>query len=327
MGHKLNFTEQSIVRLPLVSVVVPVYNAAKFLTETLNSILCQTYKQIEVIAVNDGSTDSSRDILKEFSGRIHWIDQENYGVAIARNVGIAHSRGNFVAFCDADDIWFPEKIECQMDLMHRHPDVGVVGGLLENIDELGRKIEPCLCYLDLYNKPINLRQILLMEGNVNGIDMSTAIIRKNVLEKIQGFDPEHKHLKAEDYDFWIRISNQTKFYLPYEYFGQYRVLRKSRSHGSLRKEYSAQFQILQMYRNEYSLENYNIRKAKIYSEWAESSFVVGEKHAWKLQAKAMKLHPANLYHQVRFGWGLIKHMVKSLVRPFQGNIGFRKDIG
>lgn len=325
MSHNLDTTPYISERFPLVSVIVPVFNAEKFLRETLESILCQTYRPTEIITVDDGSTDSSPDILREYADRIHCIHQENQGVGVARNVGVEHSVGSYVAFCDADDIWFPEKLKSQMEIVNRHPCIGVVGGFMEDIDELGRPLKSCHRPLKLHDKPMKLQQAFLMEGNM--ICLSTALIRKDVFSSIGGFQAGRHDIKAEDFDLWIRLSRNTQFYLSSKCMGQYRILKKSRSHGSLRKEYGAQFQLLRMYRSEYTPENYNVRKAKIYSEWAESSFVEGESHAWKLQVKAMKLHPANLYHQVRFGRGLVKNLVKRLLRLFQGNTGFRKDIG
>jgi glycosyltransferase involved in cell wall biosynthesis len=314
----------SLARFPLVSVIVPVYNAAKFLRETLESILGQTYTTFEIIAVNDGSTDSSLKILEEYAHQIQCIHQENQGVAIARNVGVEWSLGSYVAFCDADDIWFPRKLEWQMDIVKRHPCVGVVAGFMEKIDELGRTLDSGQKPSDLYDQPRNLKQVLLMEGNLIG--MSTSLIRKEIFQEIGGFQPGNKDLKAEDYDLWIRAAGKTKIYLSSKYVGQYRVLKHSRSHGSLRKEYGAQFQLLRMYRNEYSSDSYKIRKAKIYAEWADSSFFQGESHAWKLQKKAITLHPTHLSYYFRFGGELIKMKLKRILRNFQEMISFRKDM-
>ncbi len=325
MSNTLDSATYTIKKLPLVSVVIPVFNAAKFLRETLESILCQTYRQIEIIAVNDGSTDSSTDILNEYAERVQCIHQANQGVAVARNVGVKKSLGSYVAFCDADDLWFPRKLEWQMEIVKRHPGVGVVGGFMEEIDEQGRILESYQRHLDLYDKPMNLKQALLMEGNL--ISMSTSIISKGVFEGIGGFQHGRKDIRAEDFDLWIRASEETEFYLPSQYMGQYRVLKNSRSHGSLRKEYGAQFQLLRIYRGEYSPEHYKIRKARIYAEWAESSFFEGERNAWKLQSKAIKLHPAHISYCIQFGWKNFKHLLKRIFRILPGNIGFHKDMG
>ena len=325
MSNNPESSEGAIGTIPLVSVVIPVYNAAKFLRETLESIVCQTYRRMEIIAVNDGSTDLSRKILQEYSDRIQCIDQRNHGVAVARNVGVSHSQGSYIAFCDADDVWFPRKLEWQMEIAIKHPGVGVIGGLMEEIDEFGRTFKARQCPLDLYDKPINLKQVFLMEGNVDGVSMSTSVIKKNIFEKIQGFETEHTNLKAEDYDLWIRASGETQFYMPSKNVARYRVLKSSRSHGNLRKEYEGQFQLLRIYRKEYSAEKYKIRKAKIYAEWAESSFFEGEDLAWRLQAKAIKLHPTHRSYHIRLIREIVKKFLKRSFRNLPENVGVHKE--
>jgi glycosyltransferase involved in cell wall biosynthesis len=110
---------------PLVSVIVPVYNAAKYLDEAIESILIQTYPNMEVIAVNDGSTDESLHVLEKYNSRITIIDSTNKGTPAARNQGIRVSTGSYLAFLDADDIWYPEKLSVQMDVFDKNPDVAL----------------------------------------------------------------------------------------------------------------------------------------------------------------------------------------------------------
>lgn len=107
----------------LVSVIVPVYNAAKYLDEALNSVFGQTHLTLEVIAVNDGSTDDSLQVLTRYASRITIIDSVNKGTPAARNQGIQAAKGAYLAFLDADDLWHPEKLRTQMDLFDRVPDI------------------------------------------------------------------------------------------------------------------------------------------------------------------------------------------------------------
>ena len=109
----------------LVSVIVPVYNGERFLRESIESILNQQYKEIEIIIVDDGSTDSSSNIAKTFK-TIRYIYQDNLGPAAARNTGIDVSKGEFIAFLDSDDIWFPSKLSTQIDYLNKNPDTGFV---------------------------------------------------------------------------------------------------------------------------------------------------------------------------------------------------------
>ena len=108
---------------PLVSVIIPVYNGARHLRDCLESVFAQTYRPLEVIVVDDGSPDDSGAIAQSFP-EVRYLRQENQGVAIARNNGIAAARGEFYAFLDQDDIWTREKLRVQMEYLFDHPDVG-----------------------------------------------------------------------------------------------------------------------------------------------------------------------------------------------------------
>ena len=100
----------------LVSVVIPNHNGEKYIAECIDSVLSQTYKEIEIIVVDDGSTDESLEVLNGYSKRVRIISSMNYGVNHARNLGLLGSHGDFVAFCDSDDWWEPEKIARQIHL-------------------------------------------------------------------------------------------------------------------------------------------------------------------------------------------------------------------
>jgi len=108
---------------PLVSVIIPVYNGARYLRETLESVFAQTYRPIEVIVVDDGSVDDSGVIAQSFP-EVHYIRQANQGVAAARNNGIEAARGEYFAFLDQDDLWTPEKLKVQIDHLLSHPNLG-----------------------------------------------------------------------------------------------------------------------------------------------------------------------------------------------------------
>ena len=113
---------------PLVSVIIPVYNREKYLAEAIESVLAQTYRPIEVIVVDDGSTDGSADIAKRFGSPVRYYFQPNSGAGAARNRGIAVARGSFLAFLDSDDLWVEDKLTHQMAAFERHSDVDIVSG-------------------------------------------------------------------------------------------------------------------------------------------------------------------------------------------------------
>jgi len=108
---------------PLVSVIIPVYNAELYLEESIRSALEQTYRPFEILVVDDGSTDGSGSIARKFKEQIIYIYQSNQGVAAARNQGINKSSGKFLTFLDADDLWKPKKLSIQMKYMLDHPEL------------------------------------------------------------------------------------------------------------------------------------------------------------------------------------------------------------
>ena len=110
----------------LVSVIIPAYNCAKYIDEAVNSVLSQTYPYLEIIVVNDGSTDNTLQIIEKFKDRITIINQAQSGVACARNTGIKSANGDYIAFIDADDYWFKEKIQLQVSYLEKHGDMSAV---------------------------------------------------------------------------------------------------------------------------------------------------------------------------------------------------------
>ena len=109
---------------PLISVIIPAYNAQDFIQKALDSVLAQSYSHYEVLIVNDGSTDNTEALVKTYHDpRVKLISQSNGGLSNARNTGIKNAKGNYLAFLDADDYWIAEKLEKQIEILRRHPEV------------------------------------------------------------------------------------------------------------------------------------------------------------------------------------------------------------
>jgi len=113
-------------QMPLVSVIIPVYNCELYLAEALESVLAQTYRPIEIIVVDDGSTDGSARVVRDFNSTVRYFRQANSGAGAARNCGVDLSKGDFLAFLDADDIWSPEKLSLQMAAFGDNPGADIV---------------------------------------------------------------------------------------------------------------------------------------------------------------------------------------------------------
>ena len=173
---------------PLVSVIIPVYNHGRYLAETLDSVFAQTYSSIEVIVVDDGSTDDSAKIAQTYSS-LRYVYQTNQGAATARNMGVAASRGEFIAFLDADDSWKPEKLRFQVEYLTQHPEVGILATRVYQ-------------YFDsVVDIPPGFRADRLL-GKQPGMIPSTLMIRKTVFEQIGGFSPEW--VTSEDTEWLCR---------------------------------------------------------------------------------------------------------------------------
>ncbi len=190
---------------PLVSVVIPTYNRAGMICETIENVFQQTYRNIELIIVDDGSTDETLSKLRSFGDRIRWVAQENAGPAAARNRGIAIAKGEIIAFQDSDDSWHPTKIERQVSLLQRAGD-SVVCCLCNSVVELpGRVVR------SFENAPVNPP---IEEGiwvNVTEVLATRFIlfnqavaIRREVLARIGGFDESFR--LNEDMDLGLRLS-------------------------------------------------------------------------------------------------------------------------
>lgn len=200
---------------PLVSVVIPVYNGERYLRAALDSVLGQTHPAVEVVAVNDGSTDGSDAILTEYSERIHVVRQANAGVGQARNAGIRAAAGEFIAFLDQDDWWLPEKLQKQLPLFAADSAVGLVHAPVFYFDNAaGHPVEP----LNPHARPELLtgdclEQLLLC----NGIRNSSVVVRRSVLDQVGDCSPEIAGNTVQDYDLWLRIARVSRLaYVPEE---------------------------------------------------------------------------------------------------------------
>lgn len=193
----------------MVSVIIPTYNCAKYLPQTIKSVLNQSYKNLEIIVVDDGSTDDTEEILKPFLSNIIYIKKRHSGVSDARNLGIERAKGNFIAFLDSDDFWTPEKLEVQMDHFRNNPDVGLVYSSNCFIDEDGNElIVPQRVSKEGKYKMCRgwvFRRLLF----INFIPTSSVVAKTECLKKAGGFNPYFK--KSQDYDLWLRIARFCQF--------------------------------------------------------------------------------------------------------------------
>jgi glycosyltransferase involved in cell wall biosynthesis len=184
--------------LPLVSAVIVNHNYGRYLGESIESVLAQTYRRIETIVVDDGSTDNSLEVLRAYSNRIAVISQSNKGPSAARNAGIARSTGEWIAFLDSDDMWLPEKIGEQSQYFHDDA-VGIIFCGVEYIDDSGMVLGGSSDGT-LEKDPLGQ----LATFTYPPIGASTAVVRADCLRHVRGFD--EMLFCAEDLDLWIRVA-------------------------------------------------------------------------------------------------------------------------
>jgi glycosyltransferase involved in cell wall biosynthesis len=194
--------------LPLVSVIIPVYNRSEYVCEAIDSVLAQTYKNYEIVVVDDGSGSNVKQVLEPYFGKIKYFYQENKGLAAARNTGIKHSTGKYLAFLDDDDLFEPRKLEVQVEMLENNPEVGFVYSdcFVFDTDEPS---ELRLTLAEGRDKPRNeFARLFFMRPNVY---VPTFLVRRRSFEDAGLFDeilPQH-----EDGDMMLRIalSWQVKF--------------------------------------------------------------------------------------------------------------------
>ena len=226
---------------PKVSIVIPAYNAAEFLGRTIESVLAQDDSSYETIIVDDGSKDATPRVIEPYRDRVRYIRQDNGGPSRARNRGVQESAGKYIALLDADDLWLPDKLKSQVDLMENHPEVGFSFTDCVIVSKDGKPIArqfetkpvlaaiPVACFSN--DQRVFQGRVLNELVRQNFIITSSMMIRADCFEKVGMFD--ESLFSVEDYDFWLRLSR--------EFQGAYlnRILVKKIDHGeniSMRNE-------------------------------------------------------------------------------------------
>jgi len=197
-SHELDPASQGS---PLVSVVIPVYNCERFVGAAIESVLAQSYRPFEIIAVDDGSTDGTRDVLRSFAQHITVLTQPNKGVSAARNAGVQASRGRYVAFLDADDLWVADKLARQVSLLERHPSAVACYSDHSVIDGKGSTVSPTAALFGPRCSGVITKALLEFTVIVTP---SVLMARRSALDRT---GPFREGLRiAEDLNIWLRLS-------------------------------------------------------------------------------------------------------------------------
>jgi glycosyltransferase involved in cell wall biosynthesis len=252
---------------PLVSVVTATYNMGQYVPLAVQSVLEQTYKNIELIIVDDGSTDDTQAVLKPYLAdpRVKYIHQKNQGQTRAKNKGILESTGDYIAILDADDIWLPHKIQKQLPCFEISPDIGVVYTNVKLIDEKG----------DVLGIPQRSYFSGMVSGRLlvdNFVNLSSVMISRKCLNKVGIFD--ERYPMSIDYDLWLRISAYYEFYYVDDVTFYYRIWDGQMSHN-YKKRFECAIQIMNSFLEEHPtlVDKKTVREAWAHTYVSQGNYI------------------------------------------------------
>ena len=211
---------------PLVSVIIPNYNHARFVGDAIQSVLDQTYKNFEIIVVDDGSTDNSREVISQFGDKVQCIYQKNAGLSAARNTGIKASKGTLIGVLDADDMYEPEFLKTLVGVLRANPDADGVYCGYQFVDETNNLLP------QIENRPVSSDELYtaLLDGNF--FVPESIFLRRHVYDAVDLFD--EALWACEDWDVWLRATKKFKIFHSHEILTRHRILAGSMSTDSLR---------------------------------------------------------------------------------------------
>lgn len=220
--------------MPKVSVIIPSYNCAKYLPEALDSVLAQTFQDWEVIVINNGSSDNTQDVvqsyIQKFGQRLRYIYQENSGVSCARNAGIKIAQGKYLAMLDADDKWYPNRLEEGIKVIESGDDIGLVHARSMRMTETGEEIGS----VDRDPRYLTgwiFEHVFLRRGNIS---CPTVLLKKECCDKAGVFDEQLSMLGSEDRELWMRIAQKYRVVFIDKILSYYRVRQGSMSRNNER---------------------------------------------------------------------------------------------
>jgi len=188
----------------MVSIIIPTYNRARYIAETIESVLAQTYREIEIIVIDDGSKDNTGEVVKQFGDRVRYVWQQNSERAVSRNNGLKLSQGEFVSFPDSDDCWLPETVSEMVETMRRVPAAGVVAMSCAIVNS-DRRV------MGMFHPGGNVDGVVtnafhqLLHSNIVG-SPSAVLLRRSVLDRAGAVDEDRRLIGIEDWELWARLA-------------------------------------------------------------------------------------------------------------------------
>jgi len=313
-------------RSPKVSVIMSVYNGENFLEEAVRSILNQTFSDYEFIIINDGSTDRTPQILASFDDpRLVIVNQDNRGLTISLNRGIRLAKGTYIARVDADDISEPTRLEREVEVLDRDPDVVLVACWYKVIDEKGN-------FLAHRRLPTDGRQLARLLMHDNPICHGSVLMRKDAIEAVGLYDENLRY--AQDYDLWLRMLRKGySFSIVPEFLYRYRISPESVAKLYLQRRYAALIKRGQKERCKttasHSFKNLGAlshrRKRSLY-HYAIGTLKLEDgqtKAARRELLKSIKIDPSNIRSWCRITMSFLPTRIRN---PISGTVRYARDV-
>lgn len=284
-------------KLPRVSAIIPNYNYAHYLARAIDSVLAQTYPHVEIVVVDDGSTDNSESVLRNYGRRIRLLRQQNQGVAAARNHGVRQTSGELVAFLDADDLWLPLKLERQVQRFLDDPELGLVHCGMEEVDHIGA---PLRVRLDGLEGWVATELLLFKRGVILG-GGSGLMVPRATFEAAEGFDTRLS--TSADWDFFYRVAANHRVGFVPEPLVKYRI-HTSNMHANIAAMEHDMMLGYEKAFNSDSAERHRLRRqcyGNLHLVLAGSYFRAGQSYDFARHAlKSLWLTPRNLTRLLGF---------------------------
>lgn len=275
---------------PLVSVIIPNYNYGNYIQESIESVINQNYQNVEIIVVDDGSTDNSVSIIKKFAKSLTLIQQENSGVSAARNHGMRFAKGDFICFLDSDDSWEPDKISLQISKFI-DSEIGVVYSSINICDENLRHLEVLQA---LYKGDVEYLYYKFPTSAIILLGCSSAMIRSELARSVGEFDTS-LHTSA-DWDYFRRLSKRTIVEFVEEPIVNYRRHISSMSSGSIEKYYlDNELAVLKQLRESFPFTGKSMRSYNLRLTWVKFQLGAVKAHLKNRSFLGAMRHLANLF--------------------------------
>lgn len=290
----------------MVSVIIPTYNRVNLVVQAVDSVLAQTCKEFELIVVDDGSTDNTREVIAGYGDRVRYVYQDNAGVYAARNHGIGLSTGSFIAFLDSDDVWEKDKLACQLDLLIKYPEYAAVHTASSTIDKNGRIIESVVNPQRQSHDGKVFDEFF--EHNMSVILLSTVMMRRECFDKIGLFD-EHSPV-ATDHFFFLRLAFYYQIAFIDEPLVRYRLTDGSLSRRNVLENVTWREELLREFIEEFD-GYFSVRSDLVKKKWKSFYYDAGMKLYYGGEYKAARTYLQKvLWHEKKVWVYYLRALIK-----------------